>query len=289
MEIRVLQYFLTIVQEENISKAADVLHITQPTLSRQIQQLEDELGTTLFIRGRKLELTDAGIMLKRRAEELSSLMDRIENDFAQKKDIGGIVSIGSGGLYSTRILPEIMAAFKQKYPKVEFQLHTNNADNIKDMLDEGIIDFGLLLEPVDVDKFDYIRMKDKERWGLLVRSSHPLASKEYITKEDLTGEPIITAGRRSVQKELGNWLGGSTSGLNIFATYDILANEVNLVDAGIASALTIEGAVYMLASDRLKFIPLYPEMAMTSVFVWKKYQPIMGAAGAFLEFFKSML
>ncbi|MBQ6504204.1 MAG: LysR family transcriptional regulator [Flexilinea sp.] len=196
MEIRVLQYFLTIVQEENISKAADVLHITQPTLSRQIQQLEEELGTTLFIRGRKLELTDAGIMLKRRAEELSSLMDRIENDFAQKKDIGGIVSIGSGGLYSTRILPEIMAAFKQKYPKVEFQLHTNNADNIKDMLDEGIIDFGLLLEPVDVDKFDYIRMKDMQFW--------------MNTITPTTSQPTVTTGIRKISLCLLKWVFSST-------------------------------------------------------------------------------
>lgn len=289
MELRLLQYFLAVVQEENISKAAEILHITRPTLSRQMTQLEEQLGTKLFIRGRHLELTDAGIMLKRRAEEVIALMEKIEDDFAQPEEIGGTISIGTGGLYSTRILPEIMAGFRKMHPKVQFQIYTNSADHIKKRLEQGLLDFGLLLEPVDIAKFDYIRMKDKERWGLLLRKSHPLAKKEKIRKEDLIGETIATSDRASLRKELNLWLGDIQSELDIFATYNIITNVAMLADSGIASLLTIEGAVNMFATDRLVFRPLYPELSMTSVFVWKKYMPNVGAAYAFLEYFKSML
>lgn len=289
MELRMLQYFLAVVQEQNISRAADVLHITQPTLSRQMAQLEEELGATLFIRGKHLELTDAGVMLRRRAEEVISLMGKIDDEFTHKKEIGGVISIGSGGLYAMQALPPIMESFRKQYPKVQFQIYTNSAEHIKERLEQGLLDFGLLLEPVEVSKFDYIRMKEKERWGLLLRKGHPLAQKKYITKEDLIGETLITSDRLSIQKELESWLGDFKDRLDIFATYNIITNAVMLVDSGIASALTIEGAVHLLATNRLVFRPLAPELSMTSVFVWKKFQPGFGAAGVFLDYFKSML
>lgn len=289
MELRLLQYYLVVIQEGNISKAAETLHVTQPTLSRQMGQLEEELGVQLFIRGRHLELTDAGIMLQRRAEEVNALVGKIEDDFADAKEIGGVISIGSGGLYSSRILPEIMSGFRKNHPNVSFHMYTNSADYVKEQLEQGLLDFGLLLEPIDVTKFDYIRMKDKERWGLFLRKSHPLAKKEYITREDIWNETIITSDRLSIQKELLNWIGKPESELDIFCTYNLITQAVNIVDSGLASALTIEGAVNMYPSDRLVFRPLYPELSMTSVFAWKKMLPEFGAAGAFLSYFKSML
>lgn len=289
MELRMLQYFLAVVQEQNISRAAEVLHITQPTLSRQMAQLEEELGETLFIRGKRLELTDAGVMLRRRAEEVVSLIGRIDDEFSHKKEVGGVISIGSGGLYATQSLPPIMESFRKQYPNVQFRIYTNSADHIKEQLEQGLLDFGLLLEPVDVSKFDYIRMKQKERWGLLLRKGHPLALKKYITREDLTGETLITSDRLSIQKELESWLGDAREKLDIFATYNIITNAVMLVDGGIASALTIEGAVHLLATSRLVFRPLEPELSMTSVFAWKKFQPHFGAASVFLDYYKSML
>ena len=289
MELRMLQYFLAVVQEQNISRAAEVLHITQPTLSRQMAQLEEELGATLFIRGKHLELTDAGVMLRRRAEEVVSLMDKIDDEFTHQKDIGGVISIGSGGLYATQTLPPLMESFRRQYPKVQFQIYTNSADHIKERLEQGLLDFGLLLEPVDVTRFDYLRMKEKERWGLLLRKGHPLAQKRFITQEDLIGETLITSDRLSIQKELESWLGDVRERLDIFATYNIITNAVMLVDSGIASALTIEGAVHLLATNRLVFRPLVPELSMTSVFAWKKFQPNFGAASVFLDYFKSML
>lgn len=288
MELRVLQYFLAVVREENLSRAADVLHVTQPTLSRQMSQLEEELGAQLFIRGRHLALTDAGVMLRRRAEEVVSLMDKIESEFEEQSEVGGIVSIGCGGLSALQALPPVMDSFRQKYPKVQFQFYTNSAEYVKERLEQGLLDFGLLLEPIDITKYDYIRMDEKENWGLLMPAEHPLAEKSYITKEDLATIPLITTNRLSIQKELESWLGHSFSHLNIFATYNIITNVAMMVSSGIASALTIEGAVNMFRNDQMVFKPLLPELSMTSVLAWKKFQPNFGAAGKFLEHFKSM-
>lgn len=288
MEVRVLEYFLAIAQEENLSRAAEVLHVTQPTLSRQMMQLEDELGAQLFIRGRHFALTDEGVMLRHRAEEVVALMEKIESEFEQKQDIGGVISIGSGGLNASRMLPEMMDAFRKKYPRVQFQLYTNSAEYIKERLEQGLLDFGILLEPVDIAKFDYIRLKEKERWGVLLRAGHPLAKNQFITKEDLLYEPLITTSRTSIQKELENWFGQPLSSLNIFATYNIITNVAMMVDSGVASALTIEGAVSLFGGERMLFRPLYPELSMTSVLAWKKFQTSFGAAGKFLEYLKSM-
>lgn len=288
MELRILQYFLAVVREENISRAADVLHITQPSLSRQMAQLENELGAQLFVRGKHLQLTDAGVMLRRRAEEVVDLMGKIESEFEEQSEVGGIISIGSGGLLATQSLDAALDSFRKKYPKIQYQLYTNSADYVKERLEQGLLDFGFLLEPVDVTKFDYIRMKSKERWGLFMSVNHPLAEKEYITNYDLCSTPLILTDRLSLQKELENWLSVDFSCLDIFATHNIITNVVTLVDKGIASALTIEGAVNLFDGRRMVFRPLYPELSMTSVLAWKKVQPNFGAAGKFLEYFKSM-
>ena len=187
MELRVLQYFLTVVREENISRAADVLHVTQPTLSRQISQLEEELGKQLFVRGKHLTLTDAGIMLRRRAEEVVQLMGKIDEEFREQEEVTGIISIGSGGQFSAAALPEIMEGFRKKYPKVQYEFYTNSANHIKEQLDRGLLDFGLLLEPIDIGKYDYLRMPEVERWGIFMRKDDPLAQKESITRDDLHG------------------------------------------------------------------------------------------------------
>ncbi len=288
MELRVLQYFLAVVREENISRAAESLHVTQPTLSRQMTQLEEELGTPLFIRGKHLTLTDAGVMLRRRAEEVVSLMNKIESEFEEQNEVGGIISIGSGGLIATQCLLPVMQSFREKYPKVQFQFYTNSAEYVKERLDQGLLDFGFLLEPIDVTKFDYIRMQEKERWGLLMPANHPLAKNDYISRNDLFSISLITSDRLSIQKELENWLEDDFYKLDIFATYNIITNVAMLVNGGVASALTIEGAVNLFESHQVVFKPLYPELSMTSVLAWKKFQPNFGAAGKFLEYFKSM-
>lgn len=288
MEFKTLQYFLAVVREENISRAAEVLHITQPALSRYMSQLEEELGTQLFIRGRHLTLTDAGVMLRQRAEEVVSLMDKIESEFEEQSQISGIISIGTGGLNASRMLPPIIEKFRQKYPKVQFRLYTNSAEHIKERIEQGLLDFGLLMEPVDVSKYDYIRMREKEKWGLLMRRDSPLAEKSYITKDDLYGIPIMTTDRVSVQKEFENWFGDEIGKLNVFMTFNIITNAIMFVSSGLVYALTIEGAVDSFDKEQLAFRPLHPELSASSVLVWKKFHPNFGAAGKFLGALKSM-
>ena len=221
MELRLLQYFLAVCREENISRAADMLHLTQPTLSRQIAQLEEELGTTLFIRGRHLTLTEDGMKLRRRAEEVVQMIDRIESEYRAQEELAGVVSIGAGGLSSFQSLADLIEGFQKKYPRVQFDFYTNNAEFVRERLERGLLDFGLLLEPVDITKYNYIRMKEKERWGLLLRQDHPLAVKASVTRRDLQDVPLITSNRLAIQQEVSHWFGGSLEELNIVATYKI--------------------------------------------------------------------
>ena len=184
MELRLLQYFLTVVREENISRAAEILHITQPTLSRGIQRLEEELGAQLFIRGRRITLTDAGVMLRRRAEEVAALVDKIDAEFEEKRELAGVISIGTGGFKAFGSLPRAMAGFRARWPRVRFRIHTNSSEYIKERIEQGLLDFALLMEPVDVSKFDYVRLPGAERWGLLVPAGSPLASRAGVSADD---------------------------------------------------------------------------------------------------------
>ena len=288
MEIRVLKYFLAVAREENISRAAEVLHITQPTLSRQIAQLEEELGTQLFVRGKHLMLTDAGIMLRRRAEEVTELVDRIEAEFSEPEDVGGKISVGEGAIRSSEILMKAMVQFREKYPKVQYEIYSNTSDFIKERLDKGLCDFGLLLEPIDIEKYDFIRIPVKERWGLFMEKNHPLAEKEVIEREDIKQVPLITASRLSMQKEIANWL-GDTEQMNIFATCNIITNAQIMVNPGEICFMTVEGAMDSFQRENLVFRPLSPALELSSVLVWKKFQPFSRAAGRFLEEFKNML
>ena len=179
MELRVLRYFLTVVREENITRAAEMLHITQPTLSRQLAMLEEELGVKLMERGaRKIVLTSEGALLRRRAEELVALADKTEQEFAsQSETLEGRISIGSGEIAAVSALARCCEAFHEQYPRVTFDLLTANADVVKEQMDKGLLDVGLLLEPIDMDKYDYVRMAEREEWGVLMRPDDPLASR----------------------------------------------------------------------------------------------------------------
>lgn len=211
MEIRVLRYFLTVVREEGINRAAEALHITQPTLSRQLSQLEREVGVKLFNRGaKKITLTNEGILLRRRAEEILALVDRTEQELIeQDEQVEGRVVIGGGELAAMQELPKIISSFREKYPLVTFDIFTGNADVVKEQMEKGLIDIGVLLEPIDIEKFDFIRLKGKEQWGVLMRSDDPLAEKEVITAKDLENTSLILPRRNNVQNELTNWLGYS--------------------------------------------------------------------------------
>ena len=225
MELRTLRYFLAAAQEENITKAADILHVTQPTLSRQMMDLERELGVTLMLRGKNgLTLTDDGIFFRQRAQEIVELADRLEKSFVERQNnISGMVVIGASETVGSQTLARLIKEFSGKYPAVQFTLYNETVDNIKDRLDKGLVDIGLLLEPVDVTKFDYVRLSQQDTWGLLVRDDHPLTEKESLTADDVAPYPLILPLRDNIRVEIIHWLGRDEKELTIPLFYTLLS------------------------------------------------------------------
>lgn len=280
MELRVLRYFLAAAREENITRAAALLHLTQPTLSRQLMQLEEELGVQLFHRSRyRIVLTDEGMLLRRRAQELVDLADKTTREFAAREtELIGEIAIGAGETRSMSFLSRAIAAFRERYPGVTFRIFSANADDVKERLDMGLLDMGLLTEPVDVGKYAFYRMKEKDRWGVLVRADSPLANQESVTPQDLEGLPLLLSGREIVQRELASWFGERWEKLRIAATFNLILNAANMVRCGVGVALSFD---LDMAFDDLRFLPLSPAMETGTVLVWKKDQMLTPAVEAF--------
>ncbi|MGO5029045.1 LysR family transcriptional regulator [Candidatus Agathobaculum pullicola] len=285
MELRTLRYFLTAATEENITRAADVLHVTQPTLSRQLMDLEKELGTTLMLRGKKgLTLTDDGLFFRQRAEEIVELADRLEQRFAEKSEsVTGIINVGASEAIGSRMMAKLICQFSDKYPLVQFHLYNEMADNIKDRLDKGLVDVGLLLEPIDVHKYEYLRLMQKETWGVLMRTDHPLAGLEVITPEDIAEYSLILPLREKVREDIINWIGREEKNLHIPLSHTLLSNAVLLVEEGMGCAFCLDGALAVRSSPNLKFIPIQPEKTTRSVLVWNKNQIFSPATSLFIQ------
>lgn len=291
MEIRVLRYFLTVVREESITKAAEVLHITQPTLSRQLAQMEEEVGVKLFHRGaRRIELTNEGILLRRRAEEILQLVDKTEKELIeQEEQVEGKISIGCGEIAAVQVLPKLIKTFREKYPQVTFDIFTATADLVKEQMDKGLLDIGLLLEPVDMEKYDFIRLDIKEKWVVLMRPDSPLAEKEFVTAKDLSELPLILPRRMNVQNELASWFGDYYDSLNVIFTSNLSTNSAIMVSNGLAYSLVIEGAVPFWDQSKVTYRPLSPSLTATSVLAWKRGQPFSLAASKFIGHMKCFL
>lgn len=291
MEIRVLRYFLTVVREEGINRAAEVLHITQPTLSRQLSQLEEEVGVKLFHRGaRKITLTNEGLLLRRRAEEILSLVDRTEKELAwQEELVEGKIVFGCGELAAVQILPDLFEAFSRQYPLVCYDLLTATADLVKEQMEKGLVDIGILLEPIDIEKFDFIRLDKKERWVVLMRPDDPLSEKETISAADLEGSPVILPRRLNVQNELASWFGDSFQNLHVLFTCNLSTNGAIMVRKGLAYSIVVEGAVPFWDQNEITYRPLYPELSANSVLAWKKGQPFSLAATKFIDHIKGTM
>lgn len=285
MDIRVLRYFLMVAREENITKAADLLHITQPTLSRQIQQLEEELNVKLFKRSNhSIRLTEDGMLLKRRAQEIVALADKTEKEFQHKEEsVTGEIAIGSGETKSVHELVDILSSFQSEYPAVSYDFYTANADEIKERLDKGLLDIGLLTEPVDISKYNFIRLRGRERWGILVRKDSALAQREYVRPEDLLQVPLLMVKRPMVQNELASWFDNYFDQIQIVGTYNLINNAAVMVERGIGCALCFHlGIDY----NNLRFIPLLPAVETGAVIVWKKNQIASQAVYKFIDFLK---
>lgn len=272
MELRVLKYFLTVAQEKNITKAAEVLHITQPTLSRQLMELEEELNVKLFIRGkRSISLTNNGLLLKERAEEILELSEKTKNDFLLDKDIvKGVISIGCVEAECMSSFIDIIKEFKNRYTDVQFDLYNGYGDDIKERIDKGIVDIGVVLEPIDISKYDFIKLSQKERWGVLVNIKNPLAEKNEISLNEFFSYPIILPKRGAVQNEILNWFGDKMITPNIIAFYNLLSNAVIFVEKELGCAVCMEGALGIKNNENVKFIPLIPEKITNGVIIWKK-------------------
>lgn len=291
MEIRVLRYFLTVVREENITRAAEVLHITQPTLSRQLAQLETQMGVKLFLRGtRKIVLTDEGLLLRRRAEEILELVDKTEHELTgQDGKIEGTVSIGCGDLKAVEELAELIRTFHEQYPLVTFDLYTASADYVRDRMDRGLTDIGLLLEPVDLGKYDYIRMAGEERCVVTMHPDTPLAKKEYITPQDLADVPLILPERQSIQGEIANWFGEYYDQLHVLFTSNLPSSSLIMSNHHLAYSMNICGSISCWDKTKITYRPLRPELTATCALAWKRQQPFGAAAEKFISHVKEQL
>lgn len=291
IETRLLHYFLTVARERNITNAAKALHITQPTLSRQMALLEEEIGTKLFVRdSRPLSLTNEGLLLRRRAEEILELIEKTEMEIStQEEQVEGTISIGCGELSSVKLLTELIVEFSRQYPLVTFNIYTAGADQIKRRMDDGLTDIGLLLEPVDMERYDYIRMPVRERWAAVMPSGVPLARREYVTAKELADIPVIMPSRQKVHDEVASWFGSYYEKLRVIGVSNLSTNAALMVRAGLGYALIIEGALPFLEQSEIRMVPLYPELTATSVLAWKRGQPFSTVVSRFLEYTKCFL
>lgn len=287
MEFRVLNYFLAVAEEESFSKAAEKLHITQPTLSRQIADLEEELGVTLLTRStRTITLTEEGEFLRKRAEEICGLVENTKKDLqSADENISGVITIGYGEIGAVNVLSQICRRFQRKYPQIRFDFYTSAAESIKEKIERGTIDIGLLLQPVDVTRFEFIHTGLEEEWSVLMRADDSLAKKEQIRAEDLIGVNVGLPGRRNVQSEIMNWFGEEGRHLQIAYTYDMYANMKIMVNSGLGYGICLPGSE-VSDGGNLVSRPLDPPIFATSVLAWKRDQKSSRAVEKFIAFLK---
>lgn len=285
MDLRVLRYFLMVAKEQSFTKAAKQLNITQPTLSRQLAALEEELGVKLFNRGgHSINLTNEGLLLKRRALELVDLEDKIVSEFkGNRESVEGKITIGCGEFIAVETLAKICKKYKEKYPLVQFAIHTGTADNISEMMNKGLVDIGLFLEPVSTEGMDYIRMQGCDHWVVSMRVDDPLAKKEVITKKDLLKLPLILPERTNIQSELANWFGKDFSRLNIAFTSNLGTNAGVMAINGLGYPISIEGAMRYWRRDLVVQKTLSPEIMASTVIAWRRNIPYSPAVSKFIE------
>lgn len=284
MELRVLRYFLAVAREENITAAAERLYVSQPTLSKQLMDLEKELGKTLFIRGnRKITLTDEGKFLRRHAQEIVDLADKTESAFRQTDDtVSGDVFIGCGETEGMRILVKAMKSLREAYPEIRYHMYSGNDEDVAEKLDKGLVDLGLFVGNTNLDKFNYLKLPASDIWGLLMRNDHPLAQKQTVTPLDMQSTPILCSRQALEQNELSGWLGYDSKQLNIFSTHNLIRNVIIMVEEDLGCAICLSDLVNTNGTN-LVFRPFEPIIQAELVIAWKKYQVFSKPAECFLK------
>lgn len=281
MEIRVLQYFLAVAREKSISGAAEALHLSQPTLSRQLKDLEDELGTTLFERGaRQISLTDDGMIFRKRAEEICDLVAKTKTDITGNDNIAGEISIGAGETYLFKDIAKAIKKINEEYPLVKFNIISGDGASVYEQISKGLIDFGLVFGDIDTLKYNCITMKNADTWGVLAPKDSELATLDKITPNDLVGKDVIVSRQSFERGDITDWLGDTINDINIIAKINLIYNASVMVNEGLGYAITLDKLVN---NDNLKFIPLYPCLTSAPSIIWKKYQVMTKASEKFLN------
>lgn len=284
MELRVLQYFLAVTREQSISGAAESLHLSQPTLSRQLKDLEDELGKQLLIRGnRRVTLTEEGMILRKRAEEILELVKKAEDEISQNDDIiAGDITVGAGETDGIRFLTKAAQDLRKDYPLVHFHIVSGDGITVTENLDKGLIDFGLIFGEPDESKYEYINVPYQDIWGVMMRRDSPLAKKDSITAKDLEGLPLIVSRQALRKSELRDFFSGNMDKVNIAASYNLLFNGSLMVDEGTGYAICFDKIINVTGDSNLCFRPLEPKITASMYVVWKKYQVLTKATELFL-------
>lgn len=285
MEIRVLKYFLAVAQEENMTKAAETLHTSQPNLSRQIAELEDSVGKKLFERrNRKVILTEEGMFLRKRAKEIIELAERTEADLiSYNEEISGVVKIGAAETHAMHRLSDVMLSLRENHPQIQYDIFSGSTIEVTEQLNKGLLDFGVLVAPVDLSKYDYIKLPVNDIFGLIMRKDNPLSNKKSVTPQDLDEQPVLCARQQLDGNVLSSWLGYDVEKLNIVSTFNLITTPAMMVEAGLGSAFTFDKLVDTEGSRNICFRPLEPKVETSLYLVWQKFQMFSPAAKKFLE------
>lgn len=293
MELRVLGYFLAVAREQSIIRAAESLHLSQPTLSTQIKALEEELGKQLLIRGskgtRKVTLTEEGMILRKRAEEILSLVQKTEREISFSDEmIVGDVCIGTGETDAVRFIARAAKELYASYPGIHYHISSGNSDFVSEQLDKGLIDFGIIFGNVDHAKYNSIELPFRDIWGVLMKKDSALAVKEVIQPEDLWDMPLIISNQDDSKGTLTAWFKKELSELEIVATYNLLFNASLMVEEGLGYAIGLDKIINTTGNNTLCFRPLSPQMEAGMHIIWKKYQVFSKASEKFIEKLKSL-
>ena len=289
MELRVLRYFLAVAREGSVTGAANFLHVTQPTLSRQIKDLEEELGTKLFVRhSHSVSLTPDGMRLRKRAEEVVDMIEKTEAEFAVKEEsVEGDVHIGAGETRVMRHVAEVIHELRKDYPNIHIHLYSGNLEDVTERLDKGLLDFGVRLPPARGVQYRYVHRPEKVVWGVVTRKDSPLAARQAITRQDLLGEPLILSRqairRTSAKNEFIEWFKDDFEKLDVVATLNLVYNAALLAESGVGHVVTLDGLVNTSEHSNLCFRFLEPRLESGLNIVWKKYQVFSPAAEVFLQ------
>ena len=290
MDITELRYFLAVVKEKSISKASKALFISQPSLSVSMQNLEKEIGKKLFERGRKnIELTAAGYLLKEKAEEIINIFEKAQAELkTSDENIIGTITIGAGESHLMKIVAEAAKLVTKNHPNVKFKFLSGDSSIITEKLDNGLIDFGVLVLPTNLSKYESIKLKEHDIWGVIAKNTDALAKKEFITPNDIIEKPLILSNQTTEHNEISQWFEKDINSLNIVAIYDLIYNASILVKEGLGYLIGINNIVETSTNSGLTFIPLEPEIKTTLAIVWRKYQKLSKANQLFLETLKEL-